>query len=68
MTIIDALTNRSEYGDVRVLNGDRWLCASIEGDTVMFVVNERKYKQKHTRRVVETENEDEAVRFLVGEK
>lgn len=68
MTIIDAMADRDNYGDVRVVNGERWLVAHVDGEGLCFTVYSRTHRQKHSRCLVETENEDEAVRYLVGLK
>lgn len=68
MTIIDALVGREDHGDVRVTNGDRWLVAHVDSEGHCFTVYEQRHRQKYPRCLVETENEDEAVRFLVGLK
>jgi hypothetical protein len=68
MTIIDAMTNRSDFGDVRVVCGTRWLNTKDEDGATVYSVRDQQYRQKHSRCLVETENEDEAVRYLVGLK
>lgn len=68
MTIVDALIDRENYGDVRVVCGERWLTAHQDAEGQCFEVREQKHRQKYARLLVATENEDEACRFLISEK
>lgn len=68
MTIIDAMIDGETHGNIRVVYGWRWLVASKDGDGVLLTVFEQRPRQKHPRCLVQTENEDESVRFLIGEK
>lgn len=65
MTIIEALVNEN---GARVVCGHRWLTAHVDGEGQCFTVYEQKPRQKYSRVLVATENEDEACRFLIGEK
>lgn len=67
MTIIDAL-NANDNGHVRVVCGDRWLIAHVDGEGQCFTVYEKRARMKNARCLVETESQDEACRFLTGEK
>jgi len=71
MTIIDALIGEIREGvwaHVRVSCGERWLCAERDAAGVCFTVREQRRRQKYPRVLVQTENEDEACRYLIGEK
>jgi hypothetical protein len=68
MTIIDALKGDGDWAHVRLSCGDRWLVANQDGEGLCFTVYERSSRQKYSRVLTETENEDEACRFLIGEK
>ena len=68
MTIIDALIN--DMADVRLVCGDRWLVGGTdeaEGESFLIVYEKTK-RQRRPRCLTETSNEDEAVRWLLGEK
>jgi len=68
MTIIDALLN-DDLG-VLVKCGERWLVGctdEAEGESY-FIVYEQKRRQRQPRALTDTANEDEAVRYLIGEK
>ena len=65
MTIIDLLENESS---ARVSYGDRWLVVSRDSDGLCFIVYQQKHRQKHARVLVNTENQDEACRYLIQEK
>ena len=60
MTIIDVL--KDENRDVRVTCGYRWM-VYVYGE---YRVYERKTYAKHTKILIETESEEEAVRVLVS--
>lgn len=69
MNINDILFSGSEY-DVRIVSGERWLYGDrdVVSGNLFYGVSERKRGQKTTRCLIETESEDEAVRYLVGLK
>lgn len=62
--IIEAL--KGDYlPTLRVSGGSRWL---IWHDFLeRWVVYSREYRQRQTRTLIETEDEAEAVRYLIGE-
>lgn len=68
MTIIDALLGNGDWAHVRVSCGDRWLVAHRDGEGLCLTVYEQQHRQKYARCLTETSNEDEAVRYLIGEK
>lgn len=70
MTILDALVNDDAMPHVRVSCRHRWLVGATDkavGES-FFTVYEQKPRQKYARCLTETSNEDEAVRYLIGEK
>lgn len=70
MTIIDALISDDLGAEVRVCFKDRWMvgCLDTAESEPYFVVYEQKPRQRHARCLTETSNEDEACRWLIGEK
>lgn len=67
MSILDAL-NEHDNGHVRVVCGDRWLTAHVDSEGQCFTVYEQRPRMKNPKCLVETSNEDESCRWLLGEK
>jgi hypothetical protein len=61
MDIIEALKNKDE--GLRVSNGFRWL---VSDDNGQWIVYERMPYKKKTMKVIETEDEELAVKMLLG--
>lgn len=60
MTIAEAMQEQSSL----ILGyGERWLASNEAGG---WVVYERRHRQRHARVAIETSNEHEAVRYLLG--
>ena len=61
MTIIEALKTEN----IRISDGNRWMF----WDTFLpgWVVLERKYNAKKNTILIETDNEEEAIKYLLGE-
>jgi hypothetical protein len=62
MTIVEALQDKST--GLRINNYHRWLCWDTKG---YWVVYERPYKAKRTTIVIETTDEEEAIKELLKE-
>lgn len=66
MTILDALLDPNI--GIRVECGYRWIEGHGDEEGQYFTVYEKRPRQKTPRCLVATENQDEACRFLIGEK
>jgi hypothetical protein len=65
MTITEALKN-SFFSDMRVTNFDKWLVYNY--DQAMWVVYQKKYRQRGTTVILETFLESEAVKELLRDE
>ncbi len=63
MKIVEALKDENIF-DIRISHGNKWI---VYDSGVGFTVYEHKYRQRGSRAIIDTFDEDEAIKALLKE-